>query len=134
MAHETQAPNEPEQNQLDIVAKEFEEWRSQKKYKKDKIPLKLLREAQKLTEHFEEKAVRQRLGITKGQLNRTDPDKEENKNNNSDFIQLNTTNSVHNCEHPDLSIDIHSANGIKISLSGFAHKDPLQLIAKLIQG
>ena len=132
MTFETQATKQAAQDQLDLVAKEFDDWRKQKKYKKEKIPLKLLREAQKLTEHLEEKTVRRRLGITNGQLNRSDCEKNAIENGSSDFVKLSALDANTGCE--SLRVDIYTPDGIKISLSGLSQQDPLALISKLIQG
>lgn len=134
MTFETQAANQAGQDQLDIIAAEFEHWRSQKKSAHEKIPESLLREAQKLTEHLGVTCVRRRLGITKGQMDKLDALKQADTVNELDFMQLVAANDKTAAPHPNLIIDIVTPLGVKISLSGLSQKDPLALIAKLLEG
>jgi len=131
MTFESQTLNQAGQNQLDRIAAQFEEWRRQKTSRSARIPEVLLHEAHKLTQHLGATVVRRRLGITKGQLDKLDAATQLDKTiGNTDFMQLVTANTP--TEHPELSIDIYTPTGVKISLSGLAYKDPLALIAKLI--
>jgi len=131
MTFESQERNQAGQDQLDSIAAQFEEWRRQKTSRSARIPSDLLHEAQKLSEHLGATVVRRRLGITKGQIDKLDAAKQANKvTNDTDFMQLVPTHNP--SQHPELSIDIHTPTGVKISLSGLMHKDPLALIAKLI--
>ncbi len=134
MTFETQTINQAGQHQLDIIAAEFEDWRRQKKSAHEKIPESLLREAQKLTQHLGVTAVRRRLGITKGQMDKLDALKPTTTVNEPDFMQLVPANSKAAASHPNLTIDICTPLGVKISLSGLSQQDPLALIAKLLEG
>ncbi len=131
MTFESQTLNQAGQKQLDSIAAQFEEWRRQKTSRSARIPEALLKEAHKLSEHLGATVVRRRLGITKGQLVKLDAAKQTDKPVcNTDFMQLVPTQKP--SQHPELSIDIYTPSGVKISLSGLAHKDPLALIARLI--
>ncbi len=131
MTIEPRAQNQAGQDQLDSIAAQFEEWRRQKTSRSARIPEALLREAQQLTQHLGATVVRRRLGITKGQLDKLDATKQTVKAvSDTDFMQLVPTQN--SSLHPELSIDIYTPAGVKISLSGLTHKDPLVLIAKLI--
>ena len=134
MTYESKTANKAGLDQLEKVATEFDTWRSQKKHKNEKIPGSLLREAQKLTQHLEVKAVRQRLGITKGQMDKVNALKQVEATSTSDFLQLVPASGESALQHPSLTIDICTADGIKISLAGLSQKDPLALVAKLIEG
>ncbi len=134
MTFEAQTANQAGQHQLDIIAAEFEDWRRQKKSIQEKIPESLLREAQKLTQHVGVTAVRRRLGITKGQMDKLDAYQPTATANEPDFMQLVPANNKTPAQHPNLTIDICTPLGVKISLSGLSQKDPLALIAKLLEG
>lgn len=134
MTFETQSINQAGQDQLDIVAGEFEDWRCQKKYRREKIPGKLLREAQKLTQHLGATVVRRRLGLTKGQIDKLDTEKPSVSTKAPEFMQLIPAAGKTVSQSPGLSIDICTPKGIKISLSGLPQKDPLALMAKLLEG
>lgn len=134
MTFETQSINQAGQDQLDIVAGEFEDWRRQKKYRREKIPGKLLREAQKLTQHLGATAVRRRLGLTKGQINKLDAEQPFGLTQAPEFMQLISASGKTTSQSSGLSIDICTPKGIKISLSGLPQKDPLALMAKLLEG
>ncbi len=131
MTFESHTLNQAGKEQLDIVAVKFEDWRRQKTSRSARIPEALLREAQKLTEHLGATVVRRRLGITKGQFDKLDAAKQTDKAAcDTDFMQLIPTNNP--SAPPELRVDITTPTGVKISLSRLAHKDPLALIAKLI--
>lgn len=135
MAYESRSANQAGQSQLDIVAAQFDEWRSQKTTRSARIPEALLREAKKLTEHLVASSVRRRLGITKGQLDKLDATVHTTTNKGTgetDFMQLIPTQRQ--SLYPELTIDICTPSGVKISLSGLSHKDPLAIIATLIDG
>ena len=70
MTFENQTAYQAGLHQLDLVAAKFDQWRQQKKSRVEKIPASLLEEAQKLTEHLKVSIVRQRLGVTKEQLDK----------------------------------------------------------------
>lgn len=135
MTFESQSREQAGLDQLEKVALEFESWRRNKKSHTEKIPQSLLREAQKLTQHLGSTAVRQRLGITKGQLDKLEgPKPTANEGSaQADFMQV---VPVVNAKTPPatLTINICTPQGITISLSGLAHNDPLPLIAQLIEG
>ncbi|GMR18695.1 MAG: hypothetical protein BMS9Abin33_1128 [Gammaproteobacteria bacterium] len=131
MTYESQAINQAGQNQLDLVAAKFEDWRRQKTSRSSRIPEALLREAKNLSQHLGATVVRRRLGITKGQMDKLDASKlTDNVAQEADFMQLVPSHSQ--IPHPEFTIDICTPNGVKISLSGLSHKDPLALIATLI--
>lgn len=134
MTYEFQTANQAGQNQLDLVAAEFKHWRHHKKSGAEKVPESLLREAQKLTAHLGVTAVRRRLGITKAQMDRLNPNKQAQAPKASEFMQLMPTDAKATARPPHLSIDICTPKGVKISLSGLSQQDPLALIAKLIEG
>ena len=52
MTFEFQTTDKAGQDQLDAVAAEFDLWRSQKTKRAEKVPRPLLREAQKLSQHY----------------------------------------------------------------------------------
>ena len=131
MTYESRTINHAGQKQLDVVAAMFEEWRQQKTSKSARIPEALLHEAQQLTQHLGVTAVRRRLGITKGQMDKFEAAKQSAEvSQETDFMQL--VPSDHQSQYPELTIDIYTPKGVKISLSGLSHKDPLALIANLI--
>lgn len=131
MTYESRVLNQAGQNQLDSVAAKFEDWRRQKTSRSARIPEALLREAQQLSQHLGATVVRRRLGITKGQMDKLDAgNKPDKATRETDFMQLVATNAP--SRPPELRIDICTPTGVNISLSGLAHKDPLALIAKLI--
>ena len=131
MTYETRTINQAGQNQLELIATKFEEWRRQKTSRSARIPEALLREAQALTQHLGATAVRRRLGITKGQMDKLDVGNQADPiTAKTDFMQLVPTNGQ--TQHPELSITICTPTGVTISLSGLSHKDPLALIARLI--
>lgn len=139
MTFEKQTAHQAGLRQLDLVAAKFDEWRRQKTSRAEKIPVSLLEEAQKLTEHLKVSSVRQRLGVTKGQFDRFNDGKNKKKTpaTETDFMRLvpaTTAGAVNSASHnPDLTIDICTPTGVKISLSGLFEKNPLALIAKLIE-
>ena len=131
MTYESRTINQAGQKQLEVVAAKFEEWRQQKTSKSARIPEALLHEAQQLTQYLGVTVVRRRLGITKGQMDRFEAAKHSAEvSQETDFMQLVPNN--HQSQHPELTIDVYTPEGVKISLSGLSHKDPLTLIAKLI--
>lgn len=131
MSYESRAVNQAGQHQLDAIAAKFEDWRRQKTSRSAKIPEALLREAQKLSQHLGATVVRRRLGITKGQMDKLDAPKHRDEfTRETDFMQLVPTRA--STQHLELTIDICTPAGVKISLSGLSHQDPLALIAKLI--
>jgi len=135
MTFETQTANRAGLHQLDLVAAKFEEWRQQKKSRAEKIPVSLLEEAQKLTEHLKVSTVRQRLGVTKGQLDNFNGIKNTKKASaaETDFMQLIPAIAKPSTLNPNLTIDICTSKGVKISLSGLIEENPLALIAKLLE-
>ena len=133
MTFESQTTGQAGQDQLDKIAAEFDRWRSQKTTRAERIPETLLREAQKLTDHYKAAEVRRRLGLTKVQLDKLDALDQAQRNNadhTHDFMRL----APHQDQdrHPQLTIDVCTPQGVKISLSGFATQDPLAMIARLI--
>jgi len=135
--YESQVANKAGQDQLEAVAIEIEDWRRNKKSRVEKIPESLLREAQKLSEHLGASVVRRKLGITKAQMDKLDSlsKPELDTSSESNFMQLVPAGTGEKpTEQSGLTIDISTPNGIKISLSGLAHNDPLALIATLIEG
>lgn len=134
MTFESQTADRAGQYQLETVATEFDRWRSQKTTRAERIPASLLREAQKLSQHYQASEVRRRLGLTKAQWDKLEaPDQERHKprGESPDFMRL----VPHHLEtyHPELTIDVCTRHGVKISLSGFSAQDPLAMIAKLIE-
>ncbi len=133
MTYESNIIDQAGQDQLDVVAAKFQEWRSKKTKRAEKVPLDLLREAQKLSQHYKATEVRRRLGLTKIQMDKLD-DLDRNKTSGPDktpdFMQLVPLSQE--AHHPELTIDVSTAQGVKISLSCFATQDPLAMIAKLI--
>ncbi len=131
MTYESRTINQAGQKQLDVVATKFEEWRQQKTSKSARIPEALLHEAQQLTQHLGVTVVRRRLGITKGQMDKFEAAKHSAEvSQETDFMQW--VPSDRQSQHPELTIDIYTPKGVKISLSGLSHKDPMTLIANLI--
>ncbi len=98
------------------------------------MPESLLREAQKLSEHLGAPVVRRRLGISKAQMDKLDSPGKPDTLNESGFMQLIPAAEKTTEQQAGLTIDISTPNGVRISLSGLAHNDPLALIAKLIEG
>jgi hypothetical protein len=137
------------QDQLEVVANKFAQWRSTKTTRAQKVPDELMREAQELSKRYRAAEVRRRLGLSKAQMDKLDQlDRRTagqqstpgvNSNANSldrapGFVKL-----VPMGEQPEspplnspLTIDICTPQGVKISLSGFANQNPLPMIAKLI--
>lgn len=131
MDNESQAINQAGQDQLDRIAVKFEDWRRQKTSHSAKIPETLLHEALKLSQHLGATTVRRRLGITKQQMDKFDAAQQADQvTRESGFMQLVANNPQ--ATPSELTIDIGLPTGVKISLSGLSHKDPLALIAKLI--
>ena len=133
MTYESQSTDRAGQDQLDKIAAEFDRWRSQKTAPSERIPESLLREAQKLTQHYKAAAVRRRLGLSKAQLDRLDALDQAQHNSHepaSDFMRL--VPHAQTPPHPELTIDVYTPQGVKMSLSGFSAQDPLAVIAKLI--
>ena len=135
MTFETQTADRAGLQQLDLVVAKFEEWRQQKTSRAEKIPVSLLEEAQKLTEHLKVSTVRQRLGVTKRQLDAYNDAKNTRKKfvAETDFMQLVPTIANIPPATPSLSIDICTSKGVKISLSGLSEESPLALIKKLLE-
>lgn len=134
MTFESQTADRAGQHQLEAVATEFDRWRSQKTTRAERIPASLLREARKLSQHYQASEVRRRLGLTKAQWDKLEaPDQERHQPRGEapDFMRL----VPHHLEtyHPELTIDVCTPHGVKISLSGFSAQDPLAMIAKLIE-
>lgn len=133
MTYLSQTTDQAGQDQLDAVAAEFDRWRGQKTTRAERVPESLLREAQKLSQHYKATEVRRRLGLSKVQMDKLDAlDKAQHNDNDEapDFMRL-----VPHCQeahHPELTIDVCTPQGVKISLSGFSSQDPLAMIAKLI--
>lgn len=130
MTFESQTADQAGQNQLDRVAAEFDRWRDQKTTRGEKLPESLLREAQKLTQHYRATEVLRRLGLTKAQLERLDQAPRNAADKAPDFMRL--VPHHEGTHHPELTIDVRTPQGMRISLSGFATQDPLAVIAKLI--
>jgi hypothetical protein len=133
MTFESQATDKAGQDQLDAVAAEFDLWRSQKTKRAEKVPLSLLREAQKLSQYYKATEVRRRLGLTKLQMDKLealDQGQHGSRDDAPQFMRL----VPHRQEehHPELTINVCTPQGVKISLSGFSTRDPLAMIAKLI--
>ena len=131
MTFESQTTDQAGQDQLDRLAAEFDHWRSQKTTRGEKVPESLLREAQKLTQHYRAGEVRRRLGLTKTQLDRLDQAQRHTPNKAPQFVRL--VPHREQPHHPELTIDVYTAQGVKISLSGFSSQDPLAMIARLIR-
>ena len=83
MTYESNIIDQAGQDQLDVVATKFQEWRSKKTKRAEKVPLDLLREAQKLSQHYKATEVRRRLGLTKIQMDKLD-DLDRNKTSGPD--------------------------------------------------
>lgn len=134
MTFESQSREQAGLDQLEKVALEFESWRRNKKSHTEKIPQSLLREAQKLTQHLGSRAVRQRLGITKSQLDKLEGPKPKSDESiaQADFMQVVPVDAK--TPPATLTVNICTPQGITISLSGLAYNDPLPLIAQLIEG
>lgn len=138
MTFESQITDQAGLDQLNRVAAEFDRWRGQKINRREKIPEALLREAQKLTQHYKATEVRRRLGLSKAQLDKLEgldqvPGKVSDKA--PTLMRLVPhQEEAHREEvyHPELTIDVCTPQGVKISLSGFSVQDPLAMIAKLI--
>jgi len=133
MTFESQATDQAGQDQLDKVAAEFDRWRSQKTTRAERVPASLLREAQKLSQHYKAAEVRRRLGLSKAQLDKLDALDQKQGNDRDkalDFMRL--VPQGKEAHHPELTIDVCTPQGVKISLSGFSAQDPLAVIAKLI--
>ena len=133
MTFESQTTDKAGQDQLDAVAAEFDLWRSKKTTRAEKVPLSLLREAQKLSQHYKATDVRRRLGLTKLQIDKLealDQEQHGSRDDAPEFIRL----VPHRQEdhHGELTIDVCTPQGVKICLSGFSTQDPLALIAQLI--
>lgn len=149
MTFETDVVDKAGQDQLEVVANKFSQWRSTKTTRAQKVPAELMREAQELSKHYRAAEVRRRLGLSKAQMDKLDQldrpaadqhsspgvqSKTKSLDSAPDFMKL-----VPIGEQPEspplsspLTIDICTPQGVKISLSGFAIQDPLPMIAKLI--
>ena len=133
MTFESQSTDKAGQDQLDAVAAEFDLWRSKKTKRAEKVPLSLLREAQKLSQHYNAAEVRRRLGLSKAQLDKLevlDQAQHSDRDEAPGFMRL--VPHRQEAHHPELTIDICTPQGVKISLSGFSMQDPLAMMAKLI--
>ncbi len=133
MTYLSQTVDQAGQEQLDAVAAEFDRWRSQKTTRAEKVPESLLREAQKLSQHYKATEVRRRLGLSKVQMDKLDALDQTQHNDRDDapdFMRL--VPHRQEAQHPELTIDVCTPQGVKISLSGFSAQDPLSMIAKLI--
>jgi uncharacterized membrane-anchored protein YhcB (DUF1043 family) len=133
MTFESQVTDQAGQDQLEAVAAEFDRWRSQKSTHAERIPATLLREAQKLSQHYKATEVRRRLGLSKAQLDKfeaLDQERHNEREEAPDFMRL---VPHHQQAHPaELTIVVCTPQGVKMSLSGFSAQDPLAIIAKLI--
>ena len=97
-----------------------------------------MREAQKLSQHYKASNVRRRLGLSKAQMDKLDaPDQTqhhqvqaEGLDDTSSFMRL--VPHQEEVHHTELTVDVCTPQGVKISLSGFSTQDPLAVIAKLI--
>jgi hypothetical protein len=133
MTFESQISDKAGQDQLDAVAAEFDRWRAQKTTRAERIPASLLREAQKLSQHYKVTEVRRRLGVSKAQLDKLEAPGQERCNERDEapeFMRL--VPYPQEAHHPGLTIDVCTPQGVKISLSGFSAQDPLAMIARLI--
>lgn len=133
MTYESNIIDQAGRDQIDIVAAKFHDWRSKKTARAEKVPLELLREAQKLSQHYKATDVRRRLGLTRMQMEKLDEldrNKASAPDKAPDFMQLVPLSQE--AHHAEFTIDVCTAQGVKISLSGFATQDPLTMIAKLI--
>ena len=118
--------------QLEKVAAEFSQWRIQKKSAAEKIPLSLLQAAQELSLYHKSSTVRQRLGLTKAQMDRLEdaaqpivtPQKEE------EFLTL-VPHSAKTDDPPALTVTITTPDGLTITLSGLSRQTPATLLDKL---
>jgi hypothetical protein len=132
MTFETQTANQAGQAQLERVASEFEHWRGQKATRSERIPASLLQEAQKLSLHYQAAEVRRRLGLSKAQWDKLDANKrKDDASVDTEFMRLVPDNLPSAAS--ELTIDVTTAQGIKIRLSGLSQQNPLALIAKLIE-
>lgn len=118
--------------QLEKVAAEFSQWRIQKKSSAEKIPLSLLQAAQKLSLYHKSSTVRQRLGLTKAQMDRLEdvdqpmvtPQKEE------EFLTL-VPHSTKTDASQALTVTITTPDGLTVTLSGITGQTPATLLDKL---
>ncbi len=147
MTIETDLTDKAGLDQLEIISTKFSKWRSSKSSPSERVPVDLLREAQKLTEHVKSSEVRRRLGLTKRQLDKLEElDQKRSghpaKNTGDKPAFAGQTSTPPNFmafvplaeqdERAPLTIDIGTPQGLNIRLSGFAAQDPLPVIAKLI--
>jgi hypothetical protein len=132
MTFETQTANQAGEAQLARVAEEFEQWRRQKTTRSERVPAALLREAQKLSQHYQAAEVRRRLGLSKSQWDKLDENKRKAETSEgAEFMRL--VPDTQTSKSSELTIDVITAQGVKICLSGLSQQDPLALIAKLIE-
>ena len=131
----TQAADKTGTNQLDKLSAEFERWRKQKKTRVEQIPESLLQEALKLTEYYKTAHVRRRLGLSTAQMKKlTEINKPtEQVSSSNEFMTLIPHSPDTVAATKELKIEVCTAKGLKITLSGTAEQDPLAIIAKFIE-
>ena len=104
----------------------FTHWRQNKSFSRESVPLELLESAQALTQYIGVKAVRAKLGITDSQLKRV-----QHHEATPDFVQV--IAEPETVKGEDTRIDVHFANGMKVSIDGLKHC-PKQLVSELLEG
>ena len=129
---------------------EFDRWRSQKTSSNEKIPHNLLEAARQLAQERSHGEVRRVLGVSKAQLEgmKCDGGKKVGKKNakrsnlgtkvspvESGFIpcQVKSPGSDLPTERA-ARLDVVTAQGVTISVSGLTRLNPLELVARLLDG
>ena len=125
---------------LDALATEFRTWRNNKKSRSEKIPDELLNKARALTGEFKHSTINKRLNLSGGQLNsqkaKSSTSSQHRKNqapSKDQFIQLPdpVATPPHNF-NAGLSVDIVTAQGVCISVSGLMQQNPVALLSQIL--
>jgi len=128
---------------LDAVAAEFQAWRNNKKSRSEKIPDELLNKAKALAGEFKPSILQKRLNLSSAQLNPNKPKSTASASSQhskkpapstDQFIQLPNPVVTHQPQHINtgLSVDIITAQGVRISVSGLIQQDPSVLLSQLL--
>ena len=108
-------------DQLERLAVEIQNWRDNKKYRTEPIPLSLLNEAQKLSQHYSSNHIQSRLGITKVQMDKIDAiQKSSPEATEPEFLKfVSHSNPVSSKpQTKELNIEVTTAQGMTITFSG----------------
>ena len=134
-------PNKNAELLLDSLEREFTEWRKQKRYPREPIPKSLLEKACAISLQLNDTVVRNRLGISQGQLRRcagdaTQRDKPPQTQASPPFAEVASTSIESITLNPppkELTIEIRLPSGTTIALSNLpSNTSPLAMIGQLI--